>query len=137
MTSYIKNIFQQKCPRCHQGNMFTHKWYQLNHITDMPEHCEVCGQKTEVEIGFYYGTGYVSYALTVAFITSVFVAWKVLFGLSFSDNSIFWCLGTSIGLLILLQPWFMRTSRLLWLSWFYHKDDDRLKKVKQHLHKAN
>ena len=117
--------------------MFIHKWYQLNHITDMPEHCPVCDQKTEVEIGFYYGTGYVSYALTVAFLVTVFVAWKILFGLSFSDNSIFWCLGTSIALLILLQPWFMRTSRLLWLSWFYHKDDDRLKKMEKQLNKVH
>jgi uncharacterized protein (DUF983 family) len=131
MIQYIKNILQQKCPRCQKGKMFTHKWYQLSHITDMPTNCPVCGQKTELEVGFYYGTGYVSYALTVGFLVSVFVAWKIMFGLSFSDNSIFWFLGVSIGMLVLLQPWFMRIARVLWLSWFYHKDDDRLKKSKK------
>jgi uncharacterized protein (DUF983 family) len=123
MIQYIKNIFLHKCPRCYKGKMFTHKMYELNHIVDMPEKCEVCGQRTELEVGFYYGTGYVSYAITVAFIVSVFVAWKVLFGLSFQDNSVFWCMGTAIFFLIVLQPWFMRTSRILWLSWFYKKDD--------------
>ena len=32
----------------------------------MNKECPVCGQPTEIEVGFYYGTSYVSYALTVA-----------------------------------------------------------------------
>lgn len=124
MIAYLKNIFAQKCPRCHQGNMFTHKWYQLKNVAKMPEKCSVCGQRTEIEIGFYYGTGYVSYALTVAISVASFIAWWVLIGISINDNSIFWWLGCNIFLLIILQPWLMRISRVLWLSWFFHKDDE-------------
>lgn len=126
MLQYLKSVGLHKCPRCKKGNLFTHKWYQLTQLTQMPEECSVCGQKMEVEIGFYYGTGYVSYALTVAFTASTFVAWWVLLGFSIKDNSIFWWLGINASMILLLQPWFMRTSRAIWLSWFYHKDDDRL-----------
>ncbi|MBL0144678.1 MAG: DUF983 domain-containing protein [Chitinophagaceae bacterium] len=128
MFAYIKNILSQKCPRCHRGKMFTHKWYQLKYVVAMPDKCANCGQRTEIEQGFYYGTGYVSYALTVAFTVATFIAWWVLIGLSINDNRIFWWLGTNVALLVIFQPWFMRTSRLIWLSWFFHKDDDKHKK---------
>ena len=28
--------------------------------------CPVCGQMTDIEVGFYYGTGYVSYLVAIA-----------------------------------------------------------------------
>jgi hypothetical protein len=86
----------------------------------MNDHCPVCGQPTEIEVGFYYGTGYVSYALTVAYFVSMFVAWKVLIGMTWEldDNRMFYWLGTTIFLLILLQPILMRLSRSIWLGWF-------------------
>ena len=31
----------------------------------MNKNCLVCGQATEIEVGFYYGTGYVSYVLSI------------------------------------------------------------------------
>lgn len=88
----------------------------------MNEYCPVCHQRTEIEVGFYYGTGYVSYALGVAFVVSVFVAWAVLAGLSIYDNSLFWCMGVAIAGLIVLQPVLMRLSRSIWLSWFVKFD---------------
>lgn len=86
----------------------------------MNEKCEVCGQPTDIEVGFYYGTSYVSYALTVAFSVATFVAWKVLIGMSFAidDNRVFYWFFTNLALLVLMQPLFMRFSRSLWLSWF-------------------
>jgi hypothetical protein len=92
----------------------------------MNEHCPICNQPTEIEVGFYYGTGYVSYALTVAYFVSTFVAWKVLIGMSFDldDNRIFYWMGTAILTLFIIQPILMRLSRSIWLGWFvsYNKD---------------
>jgi len=92
----------------------------------MNDHCPVCRQPTEIEVGFYYGTGYVSYALTVAYFVAMFVAWKVLIGMTWEmdDNRMFYWLGTTIFLLLLIQPILMRLSRSIWLSWFvaYNKD---------------
>ncbi len=122
-SNYLVSVLTNKCPRCRQGYLFKSKNpYDLKHIVDMNEECPVCKQPTEIEVGFYYGTSYVSYALTVAFCVSMFVAWAVLFKLSFNDDSIFWCMGTTILGLILLQPVFMRLSRSIWLSWFVKYD---------------
>ncbi len=84
----------------------------------MPEKCPVCGQKFEPEVGFYYGTGFVSYALSVMFLAAIWIAYWVLFGLSYTNNSVFYCLGASIVILVLLQPWLMRLSRVLYLYIF-------------------
>jgi len=84
----------------------------------MPDRCEVCGQKMELEVGFYYGTGYVSYALSVALLGACFVAYWVILGLSYKDNSIFYALGTAVTVVLLLQPWLMRISRVLYLYMF-------------------
>ena len=84
----------------------------------MHEYCPDCGQRTEIEVGFYYGTSYVSYAITVAISVATFVAWWVLLGFSVKDNSVFYWLGVNAFILIVLQPLLMRFSRTLWLSWF-------------------
>jgi hypothetical protein len=88
----------------------------------MNPHCPVCGQPTEIEVGFYYGTGYVSYGLTVAFSVTTFVAWWVLIGFSTEDNRFFYWLGLNAFLLVVCQPVLMRLSRSLWLSWFVKYD---------------
>ena len=41
----------------------------------MPKRCPECNQPYELELGFWYGTGYVSYAMTVAFSFTSLVAW--------------------------------------------------------------
>ena len=124
---YLQSTLQNKCPRCRQGDLFvTQQPYRLKDGLKMHEKCTVCGQPTEIEVGFYYGTGYVSYALSIAFIVSTFVAWKVLIGMTFDidDNRIFYWMGTAFLLLFALQPLMMRLSRSLWLSWFVSYDPD-------------
>lgn len=90
----------------------------------MNKTCPVCGQTTEREVGFYYGTSYVSYALTVAISVATLVAWWVIIGLSVDDNRFLYWLISNAVLLILLQPWLMRVSRSMWLSWFVKYDPD-------------
>lgn len=90
----------------------------------MYKNCPVCGQPTEIEVGFYYGTSYVSYAITVGLSIISFIAWYVLIGLSTEDNRLFYWLGINSILLIILQPWLMRISRSLWISWFVKYDPD-------------
>ncbi len=101
-----------------------YKNLSLKNIFKMPEKCAVCSQKFEVEQGFWYGTGYVSYAVTVALSVSTFVAWWVLIGISVSDNRIFWWLGVNGFLLLIVQPWLMRFCRVLYLYFFVKYDED-------------
>ena len=90
----------------------------------MHHNCPVCGQPTEIETGFYYGTGYVSYALTVAFSVASFIIWWLIIGFSLDDTRFFWWMGINAVVLILIQPLIMRLSRSLWLSWFVKYDPD-------------
>lgn len=117
-----------KCPRCRRGDMFcdknAYRKLTLKHIFEMPEHCSVCGQKYDLEPGFWYGTAYVSYALAVAISTSTFVAWLVLIGVSTDDNRIFWWLGINAVLLVVLQPWMMRLSRVIYMRFFIRYDEN-------------
>jgi len=122
---FVSSVLRQKCSRCRRGNMFKYpNPYNLRHFMKMNEVCSVCGQAMEIEPGFYFGTGYVSYALTVAISVSTFIAWWVLIGLSSEDNRLIWWLGSNIGLLIVLQPILIRLSRSIWLSWFVKYDPD-------------
>jgi len=122
---YLWSVLNNRCPRCREGKIYTHNNpYNFSKNMQMPITCPSCGQATELEVGFYYGTGYVSYALSVAFTVATFVAWKVLIGMTFDidDNRIFYWLATDIILLVLTQPLQMRLSRTLWLSWFVSYD---------------
>lgn len=127
--NYFLSILGMKCPRCRRGSMFNNKnpW-KFKQIFSMPEKCPVCSQKYELEVGFWYGTGYVSYALSVALSVSSFVAWWVLIGMSTQDSRFFWWLGTNIFLLIGLQPLLMRLSRVVYLYFFVSYVDDFEKK---------
>ena len=87
-------------------------------MLDMPERCPVCGQKMELEVGFYYGTGYVSYGLSVGLFFFNLVWYWLIFGISWRDYSIFYYLIVSTSIVILLQPWLMRISRVLYLYMF-------------------
>jgi hypothetical protein len=126
--NFIWSILGMKCPRCRRGPMFTnnnpYKSVKLSHIFDMPEKCPECRQRYDLEQGFWYGTGYVSYALAVALSVSTFVAWWVLIGISTDDNRIFWWLGFNALLLIVVQPWLMRLSRVIYLYFFVGYDSN-------------
>jgi uncharacterized protein (DUF983 family) len=116
---YLWSLLHQKCARCRKGDMFQYKnAYNLGHFMKMHNNCPVCNQRMEIEVGFYYGTSYVSYAITVALSIASFMAWWVLIGFSLSDHRFFWWLGCNIVLLIVLQPFLMRLSRAIWLSFF-------------------
>lgn len=119
----LKSMLGNKCARCRRGSIFSSRNpYDLKNCLKMPEYCPVCGQQTEVEVGFYYGTGYVSYALSVAVCVASLIAWWVLLGFSIYDNSIFWWLGVNAVLLVVLQPVIMRMSRTIWMAFFVGYD---------------
>jgi uncharacterized protein (DUF983 family) len=120
---YLVSTLDNRCPRCRTGKLFAStNPYDLKNTVKMHTQCPVCGQPTEIEVGFYYGTGYVSYAVTTAFSVATFIAWWVLIGFSTEDSRFFWWLGVNSVLMILMQPLFMRLSRSLWLSWFVRYD---------------
>jgi hypothetical protein len=96
--------------------------WKLKETLRMPSKCPVCGQPFELEVGFWYGTGYVSYALSFALSVATFIAWWVLVGISTQDHRFFWWMGLNALLLVILQPWLMRLSRVIYLYFFVSYD---------------
>ena len=140
--SLLTTVISCRCPRCREGKLFTYPLtFRFNKNMVMNESCPVCGQVTDIEVGFYYGTGYVSYLVGIVITIICFLLWLLIIGFSFSDNRfLYWVVFNSI-LLIGLQPWLMRFSRSLWLAffvkydpdWQYHKPDDPERIVKEQM----
>jgi uncharacterized protein (DUF983 family) len=115
----LYSIFSAKCPRCHEENLFVHKNpYNLNKAFEMVKACPACGQITEPEPGFYYGAMYVSYALAVAI--GCFVGVPMLF---FGASALATVIAIAVALLI-LSPITLRLSRMVWINFFYHYDEN-------------
>lgn len=87
----------------------------------MPEQCTECGVQFDAEPGFFFGTGYVSYGLSVGLTLTSFLLAYFLFGVSFMDNSLYYWIVANGLLLLLIQPVMMRLSRSIWLWFFRHK----------------
>lgn len=119
----LLKLFACKCPRCRKGDMFISKnpW-NLKQTMKMNKICPVCGQPLDVEVGFYFGSSYISYALSVALSAATFISWWVLIGFSFSDNRFFYWMAFNAVFLIVLQPYLMRVARTGWLAFFAKYD---------------
>lgn len=103
----------------------------LKHIFNMHEHCPECQQRYNLEVGFWYGTGYVSYGIAVLMSGLTFILWWILIGISINDNRIFyWLIGNTV-MLVITQPWLMRISRVVYLYFFvsYDKNYENTKGV--------
>ena len=91
----------------------------------MPERCEVCGQKYELETGFFYGAMYVSYALTIALSVALWVAISV-----FVDITWWLFFIIDVAVLVLIAPYIFKLSRSVWINFFVHyeerKGDEKL-----------
>ncbi len=119
------SLFVMKCPRCRRGHMFNNgNAWNLRKVFSMPEKCPVCRQPFELEPGFWYGTGYVSYLLSVVYLLITFILWYLIIGMSIKDNRFFWWMGISIFSLILIQPWMMRFSRVVYLYFFVRYNEN-------------
>ncbi len=105
----FKAMWDYKCPRCRQGDIFI-KPMSLSNPIDMPEKCEVCQQKMEPEAGFYFGAMFLSY---------IFSAWYLLLPTLLLVFYFKWHVNAAMGLAIFLgiisYLRILRGARSLWL----------------------
>ncbi len=119
----LSSLLKNKCTRCRRGNIFRYNnAYDFKNMMKMYDNCTVCEQKLDPEVGFYYGTGFVSYGLSVMLSVTSFIFWITTVGISLNDNRIFGWMGANAILLLALQPLLMRLSRTIWLAIFIHYD---------------
>ena len=122
---YLRSLLRLKCSRCRAGEMFRVQGsYNLRTFMKMNERCPACEQVMEIEVGFWYGTSYISYALTVALSGATCVAWWAIIGFSLEDSRFFWWMGLNIVALLIAQPYLMRLSRAIWLSFFVRYNEN-------------
>jgi len=104
--SKLYSIFFNKCPRCNQANFWASnnpfKNIFLKNSEDLNS-CSNCSLKYELEIGFWYGAMYISYALGVAVM------------LFFWGSLVFFLPLLNIKL---LAPVNYHLSRLIWINFF-------------------
>ena len=106
----ISRIFNYKCPRCGQGDIYT-KPFNFKEPLNMPEKCEVCSLPMLPEPGYYYGAMFLSYIVTGWLYLGVIAF--CMFVLKFSVEKSF------LVLIILVALTYFKTARLsraLWLN---------------------
>jgi uncharacterized protein (DUF983 family) len=109
----IYSILHHKCPRCHEGELFTNRAYSKSFV-NMPETCSHCDLRYQQEPSFFSGAMYVSYALQVALMTTIYVALRVLFNPSTETYIV-----TTIVVALVLMPVTLRLSRAIYINFFY------------------
>ncbi|MEM9324974.1 MAG: DUF983 domain-containing protein [Bacteroidota bacterium] len=116
--SLLTNAFAQKCPRCRQEKVFTHRAYDLRRFDQMHNYCPNCGQSFDPEPGFFTGAMYVSYGFQIGLAIATVLAIQI-----FWSAAPIWVYIVSITTLVLLLfPVIFRLSRSFWLHIFIPHD---------------
>ncbi len=114
----LYSVFNNKCPRCHKGDVFKHKNpYNLTNLFNMYSTCSHCHLVYEKETGFFYGAMYASYGLSVGW----FIIWYAIQNFFLNLDTLGFAIGLVISIII-MSPLSLRWSRLIWLSLFYSYD---------------
>lgn len=106
-------LLHGKCPRCREGDIFTHPTSKISRFNVMNATCPHCGVMFQPEPGFYQGAMYVSYAFAIVFIVAI----SLLLYLA-GDPSEWVYIGAIIVVTVLLAPLNYRFSRIVYLYMF-------------------
>ncbi len=108
--SKFLSIILCKCPKCGKSDMFKYSSFNIfNFITMHPE-CPNCKVNFEPEPGFYLGAMYVSYLVN----SFIFLLTALMLTFYFDKSIIFTFV--TVGILsILVLPYTLRLSRVIWL----------------------
>ena len=96
--------FQLSCPACGMGKPFTG-------LLGVRELCEVCGYHFEREPGYFMGSIYFNYGVTVAIEVPGYFFLEAILGLTFFQQCMIW-----LGFSFLFPLWFLRYARSLWMA---------------------
>ena len=107
-------LLQLRCPRCHQGKLFSYPALNITKFAQMPEQCPVCGQTFEPEPGFYFGSMYITFGFNVA--TTLVLGIFIYYLLGNPDTWVYVAIVTAVT--VLFTPVILRYSRALMLYLF-------------------
>lgn len=119
-TAFLK----KKCPNCRKGDVFKSKGIlPISRMLDMHDVCSECGQKLVSEKNNGQG---INYALTVCMFVVNFAWYYPIYNYMnrnsdlpwYEGNAVEWYLLWSTIVVVLMQPWLMRYSRMVYLYLF-------------------
>lgn len=122
-TSILSIVLKMKCPRCGFGKVFVNRnILPLSDCLKMHSHCSICGLEIKSKTD---NAPSINYALSVIVYGISFLLYAALFGITYKDNSIYYSLITSTLLVIILQPWLLRYSKIIYLYLYikFHRPD--------------
>lgn len=109
--SALSSALGAKCPRCREGQVFTHGMFNLKKMSSMHKNCPNCNLRYEKEPGNFYGAMYISYGFSTGiFLVTAFVLYHF-----FNDPSINVYLIAVLAVAILFFPITFRYSRIIFL----------------------
>jgi len=118
------NIFYStatnKCPRCHAARVFeNNNGYSFKNGLTMYKNCTSCGLKYEREVGYFYGSMYVSYAIQTALVSVLY-----FLNVFFFNLDPMYIILIIIGVAFAMFPLTFRWSRIFWIACFtkYHPE---------------
>ena len=119
--SKIYSIIYNLCPRCHLSNFWKYNNPYKNIIISDHHNlgiCETCNLKFEIEPGFFFGSMYVSYAISVFISLLIWIFYEYFF----IEYDLFYLICFVALLLFFLSPITYFISRLIWINIFIHYD---------------
>jgi uncharacterized protein (DUF983 family) len=120
----LYSIFNNKCPRCHEGDFFKHKIsFNVKKVTTLHDNCSNCNLKYMMEPSFFFGAMYVNYAIAVALFVAVFIISKV-----FLQQTILTSFIAVVVVSFILTPLTLRLSRIIWINLFVSFDKNFTRK---------
>tara|TARA_B100000809_G_scaffold32272_1_gene28175 strand:+ start:16058 stop:16411 length:354 start_codon:yes stop_codon:yes gene_type:complete len=115
MLESVKKILNCRCPNCGKGNVFGKKQFFLSvKFSKMNESCSNCNKNFQKEPGFFIGAMYVSYALIIVEMFSVYLLLTPFFDKALDLNML-----PILTLTAVLLVFFnIRYSRMIWMYLF-------------------
>lgn len=126
----IEAAIKMKCPRCQEGDIFlTKNPFVFGKMTEMHTYCPKCHLKYEKEVGFFYGSMFISYAFNIALFVTAVIGYYLYF-----EPLVDWRIYISSYLIVtvILFPVFYRLSRSLWLQFFNDYKPEYKQAIHQH-----
>ncbi len=115
-----RSMLGLKCPKCRSADMFK-PIKTFKNLFEMHDNCPNCGQKFELEIGFYWGAMYIAYGISSFFCLVSFVL--AFWGFGWTEYQAFAFL---VVIVMLLSPYTFRLARAIWLYAFVRYKPDEL-----------
>jgi uncharacterized protein (DUF983 family) len=119
--SKLYSIIFTKCPRCHEGDMFSSSVFSTRFMA-MNKNCPVCGFDFIQEPSYYFGAMYFSYAISAIIFVGVYLVLRYTIDPGVWSYVI-WTIITSI----IILPFNFRISRAAWINLFFSYNKDQVK----------